>query len=525
MNSIIEQQRQAYEDIERMELAIVDLMLQDLSKHRHKLVREQKINELLGQIQQRSKLISEISKDESGLRHKEMDSIAEHQFNEFYSRLEGIRSFYRHNPDSSVVHPPELDYIKYKTNPEELEDKQRAKLARDKVLAESEDVANVLFLDGEQPQEQTFVSEYDLQKLDTMFSGDERLGRYVDLNEQYELYLNLKEAEKLSYLEYLKSIDKFELYPHKLKRYPQYVEYLDSLCQYFEGFFARAMPLFNLPKVLAEAKEEFDNGWAQNSIKGWGDIQNGANSELVCKVCNKQFEKPTTYGAHMSSRKHQKAFERAKDAKATSGSSEKTDQANITTQRAERDRETAWKEAIIRKYTQVLATRIRDTRSNIERRQALTEEERNKEIEEEEDDETEFIIEEEDKDEQIYNPLNLPLGWDGKPIPYWLYKLHGLGVKFECEICGNAIYRGRKAFEKHFQETRHATNMRRLGIPNTRQFHGIVSIEEAQQLWERVQKEKKKQVANTDTFEEYEDSEGNVFNKKTYFDLKRQGLI
>jgi len=24
------------------------------------------------------------------------------------------------------------------------------------------------------------------------------------------------------------------------------------------------------------------------------------------------------------------------------------------------------------------------------------------------------------------NPLNIPLGYDGKPIPYWLYKLHGL---------------------------------------------------------------------------------------------------
>ena len=29
-------------------------------------------------------------------------------------------------------------------------------------------------------------------------------------------------------------------------------------------------------------------------------------------------------------------------------------------------------------------------------------------------------------DDFIYNPLKLPMGWDGKPIPYWLYKLHGL---------------------------------------------------------------------------------------------------
>jgi hypothetical protein len=45
--------------------------------------------------------------------------------------------------------------------------------------------------------------------------------------------------------------------------------------------------------------------------------------------------------------------------------------------------------------------------------------------------------EEEEEEEYIYNPLKLPLGWDGKPIPYWLYKLHGLNQEFKCEICGN----------------------------------------------------------------------------------------
>ena len=27
---------------------------------------------------------------------------------------------------------------------------------------------------------------------------------------------------------------------------------------------------------------------------------------------------------------------------------------------------------------------------------------------------------EEDESKALYNPLNLPLGWDGKPIPFWL---------------------------------------------------------------------------------------------------------
>jgi len=54
----------------------------------------------------------------------------------------------------------------------------------------------------------------------------------------------------------------------------------------------------------------------------------------------------------------------------------------------------------------------------------------------------------EDEDGKIYNPLKLPLGWDGKPIPFWLYKLHGLGVSFECELCSDS-YRGRKVSSKN----------------------------------------------------------------------------
>lgn len=52
-------------------------------------------------------------------------------------------------------------------------------------------------------------------------------------------------------------------------------------------------------------------------------------------------------------------------------------------------------------------------------------------------------------------------------------------MEYSCEICGNFVYKGRKAFDKHFQEWRHAHGMRCLGIPNTRQFHEIVGIEDA----------------------------------------------
>ena len=70
---------------------------------------------------------------------------------------------------------------------------------------------------------------------------------------------------------------------------------------------------------------------------------------------------------------------------------------------------------------------------------------------------TEEEPEADDDDDDIpYNPKNLPLGWDGKPIPYWLYKLHGLNISYNCEICGNYTYKGPKAFQRHFAEWRHA---------------------------------------------------------------------
>jgi SF3a60/Prp9 C-terminal len=37
-----------------------------------------------------------------------------------------------------------------------------------------------------------------------------------------------------------------------------------------------------------------------------------------------------------------------------------------------------------------------------------------------------------------------------QPIPYWLYKLHGLNISYNCEICGNFVYKGPKAFQRHF---------------------------------------------------------------------------
>ncbi|KAJ7959330.1 Splicing factor 3A subunit 3 [Quillaja saponaria] len=191
-------------------------------------------------------------------------------------------------------------------------------------------------------------------------------------------------------------------------------------------------------------------------------------------------------------------------------------------QQSDNSKEIALMEAKVQKLCDELEETIAQTKDNIVKKQALTYEEIEAEREEED---TQADTESDDEEQQIYNPLKLPMGWDGKPIPYWLYKLHGLGQEFKCEICGNSSYWGRRAFERHFKEWRHQHGMRCLGIPNTKNFNEITSIEEAQELWKKIQERQGVNKWRPDLEEEYEDREGNIYNKKTYTDLQRQGLI
>ncbi|KAK6617812.1 hypothetical protein RUM43_014040 [Polyplax serrata] len=187
----------------------------------------------------------------------------------------------------------------------------------------------------------------------------------------------------------------------------------------------------------------------------------------------------------------------------------------------ERKKSIAALEAQVYKLADMVSEQRVATKENVQRKQARTEGERD-------DSDAEVSASEsegEDAEDVPYNPKNLPLGWDGKPIPYWLYKLHGLNISYNCEICGNFTYKGPKAFQRHFAEWRHAHGMRCLGIPNTAHFANVTQIEDALALWEKLKSQKQGERWQPELEEEYEDSLGNVVNKKTFDDLKRQGLL
>lgn len=174
----------------------------------------------------------------------------------------------------------------------------------------------------------------------------------------------------------------------------------------------------------------------------------------------KHYAKQTVYDAHLSSKKHTKAMNKL----VTSGEPSKNPNGSFVppTSGAQSNHQSATKLRIRNAayYTYmamtllvILAPVINETKSNVERRFSLTAREREQELLEQstsappaaatKDGAADDDEEDEEEEERIYNPLKLPLGWDGKPIPYWLYKLHGLGVEYKCEICSDYLYMGR----------------------------------------------------------------------------------
>jgi splicing factor 3A subunit 3 len=173
----------------------------------------------------------------------------------------------------------------------------------------------------------------------------------------------------------------------------------------------------------------------------------------------RSYAKQTVYDAHLSSKKHIKATAKASGAPAPAEPSSGNGQTSSSSASAKL-RSPARLTYLITALLVPLQFTLAETKANVERRFSLTARERETELVEDvpsaapvpaADGTAGEVAEEPEEEERIYNPLKLPLGWDGKPIPYWLYKLHGLGVEYRCEICSDHVYMGRKNFERHFQ--------------------------------------------------------------------------
>ena len=488
---LLEDQRFLHEDLERLEQAISDRIAEDprqvgrlpgnlrailtFTKIRDRLNRDHQVAGFLSRIQEQSKRLFEIYNDTEGIRAKEVQAISTGDpFDEFYRQLSDIKDFHRKYPNEPV---------------ENLE-----RVYKRRAPGDGEPIAT---------------------EVDGLFTGEEAFGRFLDLTMLHEDFLNLPNNKRVTYLQYLQTFDQFTP-PHMVtkradKRTDQYFKYVGRLADYLEDFLRRTKPLDDLEKTFASIEAEFEQAWEASDIPGWGaetqpvgptaPATEGTGEGVWCPDCAKEFKNENVYRSHLTGKRHIKATE----ARAASSNAQGTHVMNSDSRQPAsnmqklKDRAIASREFRVRRLTAILDGIRTDTRVNVERRQGMTERERQMELEAffaEQDtipNPANGVGDESDSDgeEKIYNPLKLPLAWDGKPIPYWLYKLHGLGVEFPCQICGNFVYMGRRAFDKHFNEARHIYGLKCLGVTNTTMFREITEIDDALKLWEKMQKDKR----------------------------------
>ena len=355
---------------------------------------------------------------------------------------------------------------------------------------------------------------------------------------------------------YLRSYDDFSVIPRYFKyRDLEYEDYIERLLNYLRDFFARSHPLLDPKTVEGELDKAFESNWSRKLIRDWRVPT--CEMEYYSGPSDKLFFTQGTYNSHIKSRNYKKL-------ETSYNSLSEEELSKVRNASFDQDKKISRIEFLIGKYSQYLSKERRETLEHLNRLQSSTKEELDldktlrddfKELREliselksndgkdNEDGDDSYDSKQhydiggvadnsEDSDDDIeelqnkvYNPLKLPLGPDGRPMPYWLYKLNGLGIEFKCEICGNCSYWGRRAFERHFQEARHSNALNALGIPNTSHFKEITRISDALELYSSLCKQAKNRIFDEQNGVEMEDSEGNIVTLRSFKEFHSKGVI
>ena len=479
-----------------------------------------------------------IYRDESGFRKEEIEQMSsDNAVDSFYDRLSEIKQYHRVNSRRRFQTQSTYDRLKRQYDE-----------------------------DGK-------------ENLDKRFSGEENYGNCIDLHRMYARFMNLKRTTtkkkneantekekdddgdddsslKLNYRAYLDIFHRTNaaLVDRKdslVVEDESFCEYLCDLVSYFVSFSHRVEPLMveELKVEMKAWEQEFENRdpfESYRSIPGYLDMKPYDNVKQLEKLGADVLKAGLTALGLKSGGTLLQRAERLLAVKESGPDNidpsflvgvkrkkrrRRGGKSNSVQKKKSNDKKYRVQirkmEYILRKFLEKFNDVIEATKRHVEQKQIRTWEELEKERNETQEAEAILNAEESESDEEEapYNPKNVPLGWDGKPIPYWMYRLHGLSHEYSCEICGNQSYRGRRAFERHFSEWRHQHGMRCLGIPNTQHFHGITKMEDAKKLWERLQNDSSKYGWNENNDEEFEDSDGNVLSKKMHDDLARQGLL
>lgn len=544
--SSLEIVRQSYEDIEIYESAMSAQLDKKPKTTKQLITQHHHISNLLDRIQAQSQLIEKVSiKDEDGTFKEELAQMkGQNAFGSFYNSLKETKDYHLRFPNSEVRHGPSVMSEMACTvefSGEEMNGKYLD------LHSFHEDYLNL--------KQQFGIKEEHVPYADYLakFSHFDKVSRQSK-NKKYAKYCHelanyLKSFfQRTSPLVSLTDLLEKECFPKFEESWskgqiPGWETKQDTSNDQSSSNKNRPIDLSSF--LCAESLESLGmtrlaEGLSALGLKSGGSLKDRAKrlysikglkeedfpKQLKAKNKNKQQQQP------QQNQQNDGGDEKEESKKDNDQNKRKRDD-DIQDEEEDGEKSLARTEAVISYLALEMEDVVDATIKHVEKRHTMMFEERIAEMQEEEfgpEDEDEENNEDEDEDDDkeegvLYNPLNLPLGWDGKPIPYWLYKLHGLGVEFKCEICGDASYFGRRAFDRHFQEFRHAYGMRALGIPNTKHFHDITLVEDAKALYAKLKANMSGELFDAAAEEEYEDSEGHVLNRRTYEDLARQGLL
>lgn len=464
---MLERVRRLAEDREMLEVKAAGHLLHDTRSQEKRVLHQHGAAAAIEELLQKNKELAELMVAETLLKDLELGTGQE-SFTAFYGRLRELKEYHERHPGIHISREPGL----------------------------------VEIADENLPR-------------DVVFSGPERHGRHLDLHEFYDTFLNLKRSRRkreqnpalvMSYREYCGSF--FEFDADEEGKDDEYRHYLQDLLAYLVDFLKRAQPLLDVASLMAridlESSEQFDNG----TFRSWGGEASTSSDPLYCEACETRFSKETTFQSHLQGKKHKRNMQKPSLSR----------------------RETFLLEVKINRLSDSLADVLQATIADIEKKQSRTLREQLDAMEAESDDEEgdgQNGDPDDDGDDQGFAKQikNYPTGWDGEPIPYWLYRLHGLGVAYACEICGGTTYWGRRAFEKHFEEFRHTNSLRLLGLnPSEPAFFDVVRIKDVLDLNKKLEADRAK-AWKPDEEVEMEDDQGRVYPKKMFDMLVKQGVI
>ena len=503
-STLLEQTREAHEECERLERFIVADLKTEAITHKQRLRQGHRVNRALDAIAANAKRLRATYADADSARAEELASFgtldtnivasdpnddpndaatrdAGTAFSSFYRRLEETRAYHASRP--GMFAPPPDAFTR------------------------------------------TFESDVPLT-----FSGEESNGRFLDMHAHHAAFRNATFGDpSVPYVAFLADVgvSQMRAIPRARKFGDAYSAYLESLRAYLAGFLEKVAPLrFSSHKREGADDEEnvFDEEWRAGKCVGWEDrgvssfgsqetehtnassdtgdhtllsvgsvLEELRGASSLEEVSRRVRGDPEAVKARLAALSlkiggtETQRLERLFEVTALASSVKNTETwpkgvpakqlakgsrvAAADPARAERRaKAVARLERAVAASLFELRGTLDATKAQVEKKQTLSA----AELEAENEEDSDFVASESDdddaRDDPVNNPLRLPLGFDGKPIPYWLYKLHGLNLEFTCEICGNYSYWGRRAYERHFKEPRHQHGMRCLKIPNTKAF-------------------------------------------------------